>query len=42
MKGVKKLSVAPAIEVPLLCLVRPLGVCARIHTHENEPGSGSC
>lgn len=31
MKGEKKLSVAPAIEVPLLCLVRPL--CARTYTH---------
>lgn len=30
-EGEKKLSVAPAIEVALLCLVRPQ--CARTHTH---------
>lgn len=34
MKGVKKLSVAPAIEVPLLCFVS-----VRAHTHITESQS---
>lgn len=33
-EGEKKLSVAPAIEVALLCLVRPQ--CARTHTHSQS------
>lgn len=33
-EGGKKLSVAPAIEVPSLCLVRPL--CARTYTHSQS------
>lgn len=39
-EGGRKLFVAPAIEIPLLCLVRP--ECARTHTHNSKSESVSC